>query len=417
MKNQDIKDYKSFVIEHYQYFAVGVLFVVLVIVLLVFSGMKKGKNTSVADATEVSSDSIGTEPIEVPESAQLEQNAYENVNSFFTEYYQAVAEGNVDAMSDMGMTLDENDRAKVTVKAGYTEDYENMSCYTKPGPEENSYIVFVYYEIKFKNINTLAPGLSTFYVCTNDDGSLYMKDISSLPQNMKDYIKAIANQSDVQDLLTQVDKLYQTNTENDATLAAFMTSLQTKSDAAAAQSGDESSSDAASSEDAAETDGAQVRVRTTDAVRIRSAANQNDDSVIGQASAGDTFVRLSDDGEWSKIQYKDGEAYIKSEFLTTAEGDTVVGGEVQSQEATTETKPAETTTTTETKTETSSSASGKITVNEAVSVRASASTDAEKIGSAYKGATYSLLGEESGWYKISYDGKTAYIKSDYCTKN
>ena len=121
MKNQDIKDYKSFVIEHYQYFAVGVLFVVLVIVLLVFSGMKKGKNTSVADATEVSSDSIGTEPIEVPESAQLEQNAYENVNSFFTEYYQAVAEGNVDAMSDMGMTLDENDRAKVTVKAGYKD--------------------------------------------------------------------------------------------------------------------------------------------------------------------------------------------------------------------------------------------------------------------------------------------------------
>ncbi len=416
MKNQDIKDYKSFVIEHYQYFAVGVLFVVLVIVLLVFSGMKKGKNTNVAEATEVSSDSIGTEPIEVPENAQLKQNEYNDVNSFFTEYYQAVAAGDVDAMSDMGMTLDEKDRARVTLKAGYTEDYENMSCYTKPGPEENSYIVFVYYEIKFKNINTLAPGLSTFYVCTNDDGSLYMKDISSLPQNMKDYIKAIANQSDVQDLLTQVDKLYQTNTENDATLAAFMTSLQTKSDAAVAQSGDESSSEDASSEDSTDTDGAQVRVRTTDAVRIRNAANQNDDSVIGQASKGDTFVRISDDGEWSKIQYKDGEAYIKSEFLTTAEGDTVVGGEVQSQE-TTETKPEETATTTETKTETSSSASGKITVNEAVSVRAAASTDAEKIGSAYKGATYSLLGEESGWYKISYDGKTAYIKSDYCTKN
>ncbi len=415
MKNQDIKDYKSFVIEHYQYFAVGVLFVVLVIVLLVFSGIKKnGGSGSGGKTSEVSADAIGTDPIEVPEDAKLEQNAYEEVNSFFTNYYQAVAEGDVDTMSDMGMTLDENDRAKVEVKAGYTEGYQNMSCYTKPGPEDNSYIVFVYYEIKFKNIDTLAPGLSTFYVCKNDDGSLYMKDISSLPQNMKDYIKSIANQSDVQDLLTQVDTLYQTNTEADATLAAFMTSLQTKSDAAAAKSGEEGSTEDSS------TDGAQVRVRTTDAVKIHNAANQDADSVIGQASAGDTFVRLSDDGEWSKIQYKDEEAYIKSEFLTTAEGDTVVGGAVQNADAsegTAQETPAQDTTAEQTTTETSSSkSSGKVTVKEAVTVRASASTDAEKIGSAYKGSSYDLLGEENGWYKISYEGKTAYIKSEFCAK-
>ncbi len=416
MKNQDIKDYKNFVIEHYQYFAVGVLFIVLVIVLLAFRGSKKNV-TSGANATELSTEAIGTEPIEVPQDAKLEQNAYENVNSFFTAYYQAVAEGDVDTMSKMGMTLDEEDRAKVEVKAGYTEEYRERSCYTKPGPEKNSYIVFVYYEIKFKNIDTVAPGLSTFYVCTNDDGSLYMKDISSLPQNMKDYIKAIANQDDVQDLLAQVDKLYQTNTDSDPTLAAFMSSLQTKSDAAAAKSGDDSA-EASSSDDSSDNDGAQVRVRTTDAVRIRNATNQDDSSVIGQASAGDTFVRLSDDGEWSKIQYKDGEAYIKSEFLTTAEGDTVEGGEVQNAEKKEEEAPAaEATTTEQPKQETTSSSSKKITVNEAVSVRASASTEGEKIGSAYKGATYDLLGEESGWYKISYDGKTAYIKSDYCTKN
>ncbi|MCR4591110.1 MAG: SH3 domain-containing protein [Lachnospiraceae bacterium] len=418
MKKMNTEDIKEFIIDHYQYFAVGVLFVVLVIVLAVFSIHKKDSDSKADASTEesVESDALGTEPIPVPENAKLEQNAYEDINSFFNEYYEAVAEGDTDKMAEMGNTLDEEDKAKIQVKAGYTEDYENMSCYTKPGPEDNSYIVFVYYEIKYKNIDSLAPGLSTFYLCTNSDGSYYLKDIGSLPQNMKDYITEIANQSDVQNLLAEVDKLYATNTESDPTLAAFMDSLQTKSESAAAKVRDNGGTAEEVAEENATDTGAEVRVKTTDAVRIRSGATTDEDNVIGKAAAGDTFVRISEDGEWSKIKYKDGEAYIKSEFLTTAEGDTVVGGEVQNADnaggeenggganAETAAPAAET------------AASGKITVNEAVTIRSGASTDSNKLGSAYKGDTYELTGETDGWYKINYNGQAAYIKSDYCTK-
>ncbi len=408
MNKMSIEDIKDFIIDHYQYFAVGVLFVVLVVVLAVFSfhkkdGDKKSNETDEVAATSAVTDTMGTEPIPVPENAKLEQNAYEDINSFFTEYYQAVAIGDTDKMAEMGNTLDEEDKAKLQVKAGYTEDYENMSCYTKPGPEPDSYIVFVYYEIKYKNIDSLAPGLSTFYLCTNSDGSYYLKDIGSLPQNMKDYITEIANQSDVQNLLAEVDKLYATNTESDPTLAAFMDSLQTKSESAAAKVR-ESGGTAEEVAEENETDtGAEVRVKTTDAVRIRSGATTEEDNVIGKAAAGDTFVRLSDDGEWSKIQYKDSEAYIKSEFLTTAEGDTVVGGEVQNGEE--EAPAAET------------AASGKIKVNESgIRIRSGASTDSSQIGSAYKDEVYEYTGESDGWYKINYKGQTGYIKGEFCTK-
>ena len=416
MKKNGAEDIKEFIIDHYQYFAVGVLFIVLVIVLVVFSIHRKDsdkKADTVATESVEDTDSLGTEPIPVPEGAKLEQNAYEEINSFFNEYYDAVAGGDTDNMAEMGNTLDEEDKAKIQVKAGYTEDYENMSCYTKPGPEDNSYIVFVYYEIKYKNIDSLAPGLSTFYLCTNADGSYYLKDIGSLPQNMKDYITEIANQSDVQNLLAEVDKLYATNTESDPTLAAFMDSLQTKSGSAAAKVRDNGGTAEEVAEENATDNGAEVRVKTTDAVRIRSGATTEEDNVIGQAAAGDTFVRVSEDGEWSKIKYKDGEAFIKSEYLTTAEGDTVVGGEVQNaegnqggeEEAAAPAPAAET------------AASGKITVNEAVTIRSGASTDSSKLGSAYKGDKYDLTGETDGWYKINYNGQAAYIKSDYCTKN
>lgn len=415
MKNNlGIEDVKTFIAEHYQYFAVGVLFVVLIIVLAVFSINKKkdADKASTEQATEVAQDSLGTEPIPVPEGAKLEQNAYEDINSFFNEYYAAVAEGDTDKMAEMGNTLDEEDKAKLQVKAGYTEDYENMSCYTKPGPEPDSYIVFVYYEIKYKNIDSLAPGLSTFYLCTNADGSYYLKDIGSLPQNMKDYITEIANQSDVQNLLAEVDKLYATNTSSDPTLAAFMDSLQTKSESAAAKVRENGGTAEEVAEDNSAENGAEVRVKTTDAVRIRSGATTEEDNVIGQAAAGDTFVRISEDGEWSKIKYKDGEAYIKSEFLTTAEGDTVVGGEVQNGDEGEEAAPAEA----ENNNAVETPASGKVTVNEAVSIRSGASTDSNKVGSAYKGDTFELTGEVDDWYKINYKGQTAYIKAEFCTK-
>ncbi len=416
MKNKiGIEDVKTFITEHYQYFAVGVLFVVLIIVLAVFSINKKKDSDkgSTEQATEAAQDTLGTEPIPVPEGAKLEQNAYEDINSFFNEYYAAVAEGDTDKMAEMGNTLDEEDKAKLQVKAGYTEDYENMSCYTKPGPEPNSYIVFVYYEIKYKNIDSLAPGLSTFYLCTNADGSYYLKDIGSLPQNMKDYITEVANQSDVQNLLAEVDKLYATNTSSDPTLAAFMDSLQTKSESAAAKVRENGGTAEEVAEENTTENGAEVRVKTTDAVRIRSGATTEEDNVIGQAAAGDTFVRISEDGEWSKIKYKDGEAYIKSEFLTTAEGDTVVGGEVQNDdggEEGGEEAPAENNNAVETP------ASGKVVANEAVSIRSGASTDSNKVGSAYKGDTFELTGEVDDWYKINYKGQTAYIKAEYCTK-
>ena len=40
-----------------------------------------------------------------------------------------------------------------------------LSCLCKkPGADENSYIVSVAYDLKYKNIETPAPGLDFFYV-------------------------------------------------------------------------------------------------------------------------------------------------------------------------------------------------------------------------------------------------------------
>lgn len=57
---------------------------------------------------------------------------------------------------------------------------------------------------------------------------------------------------------------------------------------------------------------------------------------------------------------------------------------------------------------------GKVTGND-VNVRSAASTSASRLGSLNKGDVVAVTGIDNGWCKISFNGKTGYVRSDYMT--
>lgn len=62
-------------------------------------------------------------------------------------------------------------------------------------------------------------------------------------------------------------------------------------------------------------------VRSTDIVNIREQAN-TDSAVLGKAAIGDIFTRYEAlDNGWSRIDYNGADAYIKTEYLIAADGD------------------------------------------------------------------------------------------------
>lgn len=393
---------KEFIIKHYQYFGVGILFLSLVVVLLIFSSGKKDKGDA-AVSDSVSQVSAASAAIPVPET-ELEVDAYTDVNTLVSDYFTAMASGDTDTLSNICSELDETEKIRIQKKAEYTENYENFTCYTKPGPEANSYIVFAYYEIKFKDIDTLAPGLTSLYICTNDAGSLYVYD-GELSDEVNEYIRTVAAQDDVVELLNKVDTKYSEAAAADATLKAFMDALPAALDEAvstelAAQSTETVSEDTASvSEDAPAEAPTTETVQATDTVNVRKSASETGDK-LGKATAGDTFTRLETmDNGWSKIDYNGEEAYIKSEFLTAVTGDAPAATD-------TEDTPAADTA--------SETASGTVTIKETVKIRGGASTDSEQLGSAYQGEKFDLLMKQAdGWCKIKYKGQTAYVNADY----
>lgn len=405
-------DIRDFLMQYYQYLIVGGLFIILVVVLLIFSAHHKSKKDKDEEdeSTEVSTETVYDESSEIPlPTEELKVDAYPEVNALVSSYFTAMASGDVDTLSTICSDLDDAAKIRIQEKANYTESYDDLKCYTKPGPIPNSYIVFAYYQIKYVNIDTKAPGLSSLYVCTDDNtGQLYVYN-GDLSENVSNYIKGVAAQDDVVALLSQVDTEYNNAVESDKTLKAFMDALPARLDEAVASrlASGSTSANATPSQNNTE-----ATVKLTDAVRIRSSPSKDDDSnVIAKAAAGDTYTKIGEEGEWTKIRYKDTEAYVSSEFVEVVDGSSgtsestggdTAGGDTASTDGG------------------GAAASGTVTINDdSVRVRSAPDTGSDDniIGKANSGETYTLKGESDGWYQIDYKGQTGYIKGDFANKN
>ncbi len=363
----------------------------LVLVIIVACILVRNFRTQPAPVSENTEDMVPEYP--------LEQDAHEDVNSFFQRYYEAIGYGDVETYASMRSYTDDEERVRIQKKANYIDYYQNLSCYTKPGPVENSYLVYVYYEVKFRGIHTPAPGLNTFFLCTNDAGELYVFS-DKLDRNVKDYMRTITTQQDVKDLFNRVKVNYDDTVASDKELEEFLSTLaqnlkdevtlalrELEAENQSEENGDGNEGEAEPTptpeepeptpevEPEPQTD----MVMTTNRVNVRSSASP-EATKLGTVNAGTRFTRYESlENGWSRIDYEGSEAYIKTEYLQVIE-ETI----------------------------------GKVKALNSVNIRASASEDATKLGTVGAGTMLDLIeNQENGWSRILFNGSTAYVKTEF----
>lgn len=168
-----------------------------------------------------------TIPIATPDvlTAGLKQDAYPEVNELVKKYFAASVKGDVDALAQIVSESDKIDKSVLEKKYEYIEDMKNISCYTIDGAEEGSYIAYVYYEVKFVDIDTLAPGMIRLYVCTAEDGSLSIF-ISAVDDEIQNYIDQSANNPQVVELIRTVNTKLEEALSSDKKLKDFNDKLE-----------------------------------------------------------------------------------------------------------------------------------------------------------------------------------------------
>ena len=174
----DKENFSAWVNEHKRQVAVGCIAACLVIAagasVISSSSSKKTENAAEGGSVMTSAvqDTEAAEKTALEEANQLEQDAYPEVNDLVQKYYDYMSAGDVDGLASVEDQISEEEQNRILRSKDLVEGYQNISCYTKKGLEDGSYLVFVYYELKFAQIDTPAPGLSPLYVYTNDEGNL-----------------------------------------------------------------------------------------------------------------------------------------------------------------------------------------------------------------------------------------------------
>lgn len=136
-------------------------------------------------------------------SADLELNKNEDINKLVSDYFAAKKTVNVDAMSNLVSDSNQINKEKLVAMAEYVEDYKDINCYLIHSADLNAYRVYVKYNIKLKNINTLAPCLSAFYITSTSDGK-YVIYLSALDEVQEEFITSADKNDSIVKLKEQV---------------------------------------------------------------------------------------------------------------------------------------------------------------------------------------------------------------------
>lgn len=389
--------------ENSKVMKITVAFLAVVIIALILIAMMETRTvaSTAVPSTEEGSE-VSAEEVAVPEEA-LEKDAYPEVNNLVKQYYQALADGDLETIRSIKSSTDDKEEIIITEKSKYLEAYPMITVYTKKGPEEGSFVAYAQYEVKMYDHETTIPGINTLYICQKDDGTYFINE--DVTQETLDYIKVVTAHNDVIDLYNTVQVQYNEVLTADEELSAFLTALPEDLKAAVSLSLAKQEEENAPKEEElvaeAEETVVVTKVKTTEVVNVRSSDSIEADR-IGKTTQGQVLELVEERvNGWSKVIFEDKEGFIKTEFLEPEETMTVEAEGTETADEGEENSDSE-----------QSVTKGKVT--DTVNVRRTASTDGDKLGQLSEGTEIEIMEKMSnGWTKIKYEGEEAYVKSDY----
>lgn len=406
-----LKAVRDFLIYHSKIVFPILLIAVVALTVSLALGAKDRPITDVTDGTGALDDvlsnvvpSLGEESESVPESSEEEEYAPlmtdldMSVKTLIYTYYDALARGDADAIVAITNSMDEMEKIKIQELGNYIDLYPVVDIYYKPGPEENTFVVFAYTKATFTGFEDQVAGFQTFFVCADEEGNYYLNE-GETSQETVDYISEMIYQEDIVELYNKVEVEYNETMEANPTLLAFLAAMESDIRTATGliiagqitegeQPGEGETGTTGEGEQPGEGETGDVEptyvyATATATVNVRTSDSSSADK-LGKLEKGKRILVLEQrPNGWSKVSYDNEEGYIKSEYLKIVESasDLVVVG--------------------------------NIVATTAVKIRSDANTNSAKLGVFVKGETLPYVELVGEWYKVIYNGQVGYVNADY----
>lgn len=341
IKNEKIK---NFAFKYWRYFAALAVFLVMILIMVNCAGP-----AVVAEENEIETETE-TETQKNPAAtfvldSQFEQDAYEQVNTLIRNYFNSYAAGDIEQLESYAYPISDKEKSYVGICSQYFESYQNVVCYTKHGLTEGSYLVSAYYELKFYDVETAAPGLEFFYVETDENGKLYINNLycaynrERMEAEMDSDIYSIyvlyGQQDDVQLIRMDVQERYQVAISTDADLVkmidiTFPLAVEDWKNSIIAIEQSEANNMLPDSEVTTETESVEEQPQeedlsqeiATEKVRITAHGSVNvrkepdaASTRLGKASGGSVYTKVGEAEGWVQIDFNGVIGYVTDEYV------------------------------------------------------------------------------------------------------
>ncbi|EOU1648311.1 SH3 domain-containing protein [Clostridium perfringens] len=134
-------------------------------------------------------------------------------------------------------------------------------------------------------------------------------------------------------------------------------------------------------------------VNVSSSLNVREGASTSS-KVIGSLSGNTKITIVGEEGAFYKIEYKGSHGYVAKEYIKDVKDEVVTEPEKPSNPE-------------------NSKKTGVVTASKGLNVRKEANTSSQIIGILNSGESVEIIGEENGFYKITYKGQEAYASKNY----
>ena len=205
------------------------ILIVVIVALVVAFALTRGNKDLAAESIEMESVSTQTEEetletVEETPLVPLVENTDTNIYNLIASYFNAFANGDIETIKSISDYVDDTEIIKIQELSKYIESYPMIKVYTKKGLLDNTYIAYVYYKLTFHNFVDEVPGQQSFYICTREDGSLYLHE-GDTDEATLEYMREVSIQDDVVELINQVTVEYNELMTNNPTLFDYISDL------------------------------------------------------------------------------------------------------------------------------------------------------------------------------------------------
>jgi len=156
----------------------------------------------------------------VDDNERMEEDMNPAIADLVRRYFQAVKIADAEGLREIVVSDTPVSEESLKYESEFIEGYSNISCYTIDGIVDGTYIVYISYDIKFLGIDTKVPSLVRFYICENEDGSMYI-NFRRQDGEVLTYMQEVASWQEVRDLVTQINVQAEDAYASDAKLKAF----------------------------------------------------------------------------------------------------------------------------------------------------------------------------------------------------